>query len=117
MLNVGLWITQRLLKKSLAYLSSFCLTIITVFAEIPLWAQLPLDYSSHFGNLDLSNTMSQVYGTKHPLGHSSRQSATKTCHEFLLSYTVLHMFRQVLFGTENQGNHQNFKKSLLTNKI
>ena len=29
---------------------------------------------------------------------------------------VLHMFRQVLFGAGNQGNHQNFKKSLLTNK-
>ena len=27
------------------------------------------------------------------------------------------MFRQVLFGAENQGNHQNFKKSLLTNKL
>ena len=26
------------------------------------------------------------------------------------------MFRQVLFGAENQGNHQNFKKSLLSYK-
>ena len=24
-----------------------------------------------------------------------------------LSYTVLHIFRQVLFGAGNQGNHQN----------
>ena len=32
-------------------------------------------------------------------------------------YTVLHMFRQVLFGAGNQGNHQNFEKSLLTNKL
>ena len=29
-------------------------------------------------------------------------------------YTVLHMFRQVLFGAGNQGNHQNFEKSLLS---
>ena len=37
---------------------------------------------------------------------------------FLAStYTVLHMFRQVLFGAENQGNHQNFEKTLLTNKL
>ena len=34
-----------------------------------------------------------------------------------LLYTVLHMFRQVLFGAGNQGNHQNFEKSLLTNKL
>ena len=33
------------------------------------------------------------------------------------TYTVLHMFRQVLFGAGNQGNHQNFEKSLLTNKL
>ena len=32
-------------------------------------------------------------------------------------YTVLHMFRQVLFGAGKQGNHQNFQKSLLTNKL
>ena len=31
-------------------------------------------------------------------------------------YTVLHMFRQVLFGAGNQSNHQNFKKSLLSCK-
>ena len=31
-------------------------------------------------------------------------------------YTVLHIFRQVLFGAENQGNHQNFEKSLLSHK-
>ena len=35
----------------------------------------------------------------------------------LTTYTVLHMFRQVLFGAGNQGNHQNFEKSLLTNKL
>ena len=29
-------------------------------------------------------------------------------------YTVLHIFRQVLLGAENQGNHQNFEKSLLS---
>ena len=34
-----------------------------------------------------------------------------------VTYTVLHMFRQVLFGAGNQGNHQNFEKSLLTNKL
>ena len=33
------------------------------------------------------------------------------------TYTVLHMFRQVLFWAGNQGNHQNFEKSLLTNKL
>ena len=32
------------------------------------------------------------------------------------TYTVLHMFRQVLFWAENQGNHQNFEKSLLSCK-
>ena len=32
-------------------------------------------------------------------------------------YTVLHIFRQVLFGAGKQGNHQNFEKSLLTNKL
>ena len=32
-------------------------------------------------------------------------------------YTVLHIFRQVLFGAGNQGNHQNFEKSLLTNNF
>jgi hypothetical protein len=31
-------------------------------------------------------------------------------------YTVLHIFRQVLFGAGNQGNHQNFEKSLLSYK-
>ena len=35
----------------------------------------------------------------------------------LIRYTVLHMFRQVQFGAGNQGNHQNFEKSLLTNKL
>ena len=33
------------------------------------------------------------------------------------TYTVLHMFKQVLFGAGNQGNHQNFEKSLQTNKL
>ena len=33
------------------------------------------------------------------------------------TYTVLHIFRQVLFGAENQGNHQNFEKSLLSYKF
>ena len=28
-------------------------------------------------------------------------------------YTVLHIFKQVLYGTGNQDNHQNFDKSLL----
>ena len=32
------------------------------------------------------------------------------------TYTVLHIFRQVLFWAGNQGNHQNFKKSLLSYK-
>ena len=32
------------------------------------------------------------------------------------TYTVLHMFRQVLFGAGNQSNHQNFEKSLLSCK-
>ena len=32
-------------------------------------------------------------------------------------YTVLHMFRQVLFWAGNQGNHQNFEKSLLSYKL
>ena len=36
---------------------------------------------------------------------------------FVGRYNVLHMFRQVLFGAENQGNYQNFQKSLLTNKL
>ena len=31
-------------------------------------------------------------------------------------YTVLHMFRQVLFGAGNQSNHQNLEKSLLSCK-
>ena len=31
-------------------------------------------------------------------------------------YTVLHMFRQVLFGAGNQSNHQHFEKSLLSCK-
>ena len=29
----------------------------------------------------------------------------------LSTYTVLHVFRQVLFGAGNQGNHQNFENS------
>ena len=33
------------------------------------------------------------------------------------TYTVLHIFRQVLFGAGNQGNHQYFEKYLLTNKL
>ena len=33
------------------------------------------------------------------------------------TYTVLHIFRQVLFGAGNQGNHQNFEKSLLSYKF
>ena len=32
-------------------------------------------------------------------------------------YTVLHMFRQVLFWAKNQGNYQKFKKSLLSYKL
>ena len=32
------------------------------------------------------------------------------------TYTVLHIFRQVLFWAGNQGNHQNFEKSLLSYK-
>ena len=32
------------------------------------------------------------------------------------TYTVLHIFRQVLFGAGNQSNHQNFEKSLLSYK-
>ena len=31
-------------------------------------------------------------------------------------YTVLHIFRQVLFWAVNQGNHQNFDLSLLSYK-
>ena len=31
-------------------------------------------------------------------------------------YTVLHIFRQVMFGVGNQGNHQNLEKSLLSYK-
>ena len=34
----------------------------------------------------------------------------------LNQYTALHIFRQVLFGSGNQGNHQNFEKSLLHRK-
>jgi hypothetical protein len=34
----------------------------------------------------------------------------------LVEYTVLHIFRQVLFGAGNQGNYQNFEKSLLSYK-
>ena len=34
-----------------------------------------------------------------------------------ITYTVLHMFRQVLFWAGNQGNHQNFEKSLLSYKL
>ena len=33
------------------------------------------------------------------------------------TYIVLHMFRQVLFWADNQNNHQNFKKSLLSYKL
>ena len=33
------------------------------------------------------------------------------------TYTVLYMFRQVLFWTGNQSNHQNFEKSLLSYKL
>ena len=36
--------------------------------------------------------------------------------QFQNMYTVLHIFRQVLFGAGNQGNHQNFKESLLSYK-
>ena len=32
-------------------------------------------------------------------------------------YTVLHMFRQLLFLAGNQGNHQNFNPSLLSKKL
>ena len=35
---------------------------------------------------------------------------------FEQTYTVLHMFRQVLFGSGNQSNHQNFEKSLISCK-
>ena len=37
-------------------------------------------------------------------------------HTALLMYTVLHIFRQVLFEAGNQGNHQNFDLSLLSYK-
>ena len=35
----------------------------------------------------------------------------------LSTYTVLHINRQVLFGAENQGDHQIFEKSLLSYKF
>ena len=35
---------------------------------------------------------------------------------YISTYTVLHIFRQVMFLAGNQGNHQNFEKSLLSYK-
>ena len=34
----------------------------------------------------------------------------------IITYTVLHIFRQVLFGVGNQGNHKYFENSLLSYK-
>ena len=51
--------------------------------------------------------------------HSGLKSFMKLKYFFTketLVYTVLHIFRQVLFGAGNQGNHQNFEKSLLSYK-
>ena len=51
--------------------------------------------------------------------HAQNKSHTylHTITFILYTYTVLHIFRQVLSGAGNQGNHQNFEKSLLTNKL
>ena len=38
------------------------------------------------------------------------------CRYYTYTYTVLHINRQVLFGAGNQGNHQNFQKSSMTQK-
>ena len=51
------------------------------------------------------------------LTFSKGTSIYMTSYFRLGRYTVLHIFRQVLFGAGNQGNHQNFEKSLLTNKL
>ena len=54
------------------------------------------------------------------LMHVKSNHTFKCLYEYLnkkLIYTVLHMFRQVLFGAGNQGNHQNFENSVLTNKF
>ena len=51
------------------------------------------------------------------IGHEIGQFGICTFNHLSCIYTVLHIFRQVLFGAGNQGNHQNFEKSLLTNKL
>ena len=52
----------------------------------------------------------------HLLAHLSRLFHSTKSKRFKVrpSYTVLHIFRQVLFGAGDQGSHQNFEKSLLS---
>ena len=77
-------------------------------------------YSQDFSNLQrlkyFFKDSIDVFYTAKKLQDRSKFSQNWTI-ESLLIYTVLHMFRQVLFGAGNQGNHQNFEKSLLTNKL
>ena len=47
----------------------------------------------------------------------AHNNVTLNSIEQTVTYTVLHIFRQVLFGAENQSNHQNFEKSLLSYKF
>jgi hypothetical protein len=49
--------------------------------------------------------------------NASSERISAHCNASLHTHTVLHIYRQVLFGAGNQGNYQNFEKSLLTNKL
>ena len=51
-----------------------------------------------------------------PLDSNEIYVNSKMC-KYVGSYTVLHINRRVLVWAENQGNHQNFEKSLLPYKL
>ena len=65
-----------------------------------------------------SSSRAKLWHTTYTIRNKSWKCAGKSVLGDQLGgkYTVLHIFRQVLFGAGNQSNHQNFEKSLLSCK-
>ena len=81
---------------------NFCLIVLPRFCST-----LYVLRFSHFGQLQLHRVTTYWKKNISPITNLAHFSST---------YTVVHMFRQVLFGAGNQSNHQTFEKSLLSCK-
>ena len=100
--------------------------LIYTFLNLSKPTQTYLDLSKSIGtNLNLS----EHYQTNPKISEKEKQSLLHPQHHLAVKkkgtvnyalrhsylqsaiYTVLHIFRQVLFGAGNQGNHQNFDLS------